>query len=229
VSRRCTACETISAVTGATEASRGLAEAVRAAGVRDARLLSAIAEIPRGHFVPPEKTAGAYLDEPVPIPRGQVTTQPSLVAQMIEALALRGDENVLEIGTGYGWQTALLARQAGAVWSIERWSDLAEVARANLERAGIAGAHVVVRDGTEGLPEHAPFDAIVVTAAFTSVPPPLGEQLAERGRLVQPIGPGGHDDVTLFAKRGERLVEVGHIVPARFVRLYGRHGYAEDG
>lgn len=229
MSRRCTACETISAVTAATEASRGLAEAVRAAGVRDERLLSAIAEIPRGHFVPPEKTAGAYLDEPVPIPRGQVTTQPSLVAQMIEALALRGDENVLEIGTGYGWQTALLARQAGAVWSIERWSDLAEVARANLERAGIAGATVVVRDGTEGLPEHAPFDAIVVTAAFTSVPPPLAEQLAEGGRLVQPIGPGGHDDVTLFAKRADRLVEIGHIVPARFVRLYGRHGYAEDG
>jgi protein-L-isoaspartate(D-aspartate) O-methyltransferase len=211
-----------------TDASRKLAAVVRAQGVRNERLLSAIAEIQRASFVPPEKAADAYLDEPVPIPHGQVTTQPSLLAQMIEALGLRGGEKVLEIGTGYGWQTALLARLAGAVWSIERWSDLAEVARANLERAGVAGAHVVVGDGTEGLPEQAPFDAIVVTAAFATVPPPLIEQLAVGGRLVQPIGPGGHDDVTLFEKGPEGLVEVGRIVPARFVRLYGTYGYSDD-
>ena len=208
--------------------SRSLAEAVRAEGVLDEHLLSAIAEIPRASFVPPEKTGRAYRDEPVPIPHGQVTTQPSLVAQMVEALALRRDEKVLEIGTGYGWQTALLARQVSAVWSIERWSDLAETARANLERAGVDNAHVVVGDGTEGLPEQAPFDAIVVTAAFTAVPPPLVEQLAAGGRLVQPIGPGGHDDVTLFEKRPNGLVDVGRIVPARFVRLHGRYGYADD-
>jgi protein-L-isoaspartate(D-aspartate) O-methyltransferase len=211
-----------------TDASRKLAAVVRAQGVTDERLLSAIAEIQRASFVPPEKAADAYGDEPVPIPHGQVTTQPSLLAQMIEALGLRGGEKVLEIGTGYGWQTALLARLAGAVWSIERWSDLAEVARANLERAGVAGAHVVVGDGTEGLPEQAPFDAIVVTAAFATVPPPLIEQLAAGGRLVQPIGPGGHDDVTLFEKGPEGLVEVGRIVPARFVRLYGTYGYSDD-
>jgi protein-L-isoaspartate(D-aspartate) O-methyltransferase len=211
-----------------TDASRKLAAVVRAQGVTDERVLSAIADIQRASFVPPEKAPDAYLDEPVPIPHGQVTTQPSLLAQMIEALALRGDEKVLEIGTGYGWQTALLARLAGAVWSIERWPNLAEVARANLERAGVAGAHVVVGDGTEGLPEQAPFDAIVVTAAFATVPPPLIEQLAEGGRLVQPIGPGGHDDVTLFEKGPEGLVEIGRIVPARFVRLYGTYGYSED-
>ena len=211
-----------------TDASRKLAAVVRAQGVTDERLLSAIADIQRASFVPPEKAADAYVDEPVPIPHGQVTTQPSLLAQMIEALGLRGGEKVLEIGTGYGWQTALLARLAGAVWSIERWPDLAEVARANLERAGVAGAHVVVGDGTEGLPEQAPFDGIVVTAAFATVPPPLIEQLAEGGRLVQPIGPGGHDDVTLFEKGPEGLVEIGRIVPARFVRLYGTYGYSED-
>jgi protein-L-isoaspartate(D-aspartate) O-methyltransferase len=214
-------------VTGGSEASR-LADTVRAEGVKDERLLSAIAEIPRASFVPPEKARDAYLDEPVPIPHAQVTTQPSLVAQMVEALALRGDEKVLEIGTGYGWQTALLARQASAVWSIERWHDLADTARANLERVGVRNAHVVVGDGTEGLPGQAPFDAIVVTAAFTSVPPPLVEQLAAGGRLVQPIGPGGHDDVTLFEKRPKGLVEVGRIVPARFVRLHGRYGFADE-
>jgi protein-L-isoaspartate(D-aspartate) O-methyltransferase len=218
-----------SVMKGTSHGSRSLAEAVRATGIRDERLLSAIAELPRASFVPPEKAGDAYWDEPVPIPHGQVTTQPSLVAQMVEALALGGREKVLEVGTGYGWQTALLAMQADAVWSIERWPGLADVARANLERAGIGNAHVVIGDGTLGLPEEAPFDAVIVTAAFTTVPPPLVEQLAAGGRLVQPIGPGGHDDVTLFEKRPERLVEVGRVVPARFVRLYGRYGYAEEG
>jgi protein-L-isoaspartate(D-aspartate) O-methyltransferase len=196
--------------------------------VRDERLLSAIAEIPRAAFVPPERAGNAYRDEPVSIPHGQVTTQPSLVAQMVEALALSGTEKVLEVGTGYGWQTALLARQAGSVWSIERWSDMADTARANLERAGIGNAQVVLGDGTEGLPEESPFDAIIVAAAFTSVPPPLAEQLTSGGRLVQPIGPGGRDDVTLFEKRPEGLVEIQSVVPARFVRLHGRYGYAGE-
>ena len=204
-----------------------LAEIVRGRGVRDERLLAAIAEIPRGAFVPPEVEAGAYGDTPLPIPHDQVTTQPSLVAQMVEALELAGSERVLEIGTGYGWQTALLARLAGKVWSIERWPDLLDAARANLGRAGIAGVELVVRDGSEGLPHEAPFDAVIVAAAFTSVPPPLAEQVAQSGRLVQPIGPGGRDDVTLFEKRSEGLVPVRSIVPAHFVRLRGRYGYGE--
>jgi protein-L-isoaspartate(D-aspartate) O-methyltransferase len=203
-----------------------LAEIVRGHGVRDERLLSAIAEIPRAAFVPLETAAAAYRDAPIPIPHDQVTTQPSLIAQMVEALELTGEENVLEVGTGYGWQSALLARLAGMVWSIERWSDLAATARANLE--GITNVRVVVGDGSEGLPDEAPFDAVIVAAAFTSVPPPLVDQVAEGGRLVQPIGPGGRDDVILFEKRPDGLVDVRSIVPAHFVRLRGRYGYSPE-
>jgi protein-L-isoaspartate(D-aspartate) O-methyltransferase len=206
-----------------------LADVVRGHGVRDEGLLAAIAEIPREAYVPPELSREAYTDRPLPIPHEQVTTQPSLIAQMVEALALTGGEKVLEIGTGYGWQTALLARLARAVWSMERWPDLLDTARANLERGGFENARLVLGDGTEGLPGGAPYDAVIVSAAFGTVPPPLVDQLAAGGRLVQPIGPGGHDDVTLFEKRPEGLVAIESIVPAHFVKLFGRYGYARDG
>ena len=129
------------------------------------RLLDAVGAVPRIDFVPQEERDRAYLDVPVRIPHDQVTTQPSLVARMIEALALSGDERVLEVGTGYGWQTALLARLAAAVWSVERRPDLAGTARENLARQRITNATVVVGDGSEGLGAHAPFDAILVSAA----------------------------------------------------------------
>jgi protein-L-isoaspartate(D-aspartate) O-methyltransferase len=160
----------------------------------------------------------------VPIPHGQVTTQPSLVAAMVESLGLVGHERVLEIGTGYGWQTALLAQLAAEVWSVERWDDLAAAARANIARHGVANAAVVIGDGSEGLPEHAPYDAVLVSAAFPRVPPPLVEQLAEGGRLVQPIGEGGDEDVILFRKRGGVLERVRTVALARFVPLVGEHG-----
>jgi protein-L-isoaspartate(D-aspartate) O-methyltransferase len=182
-------------------------------------------EIPRADFVPPGLVDRAYDDEPLPIPRDQVTTQPSLTAQMIEALALDGSERVLEIGTGYGFQTALLARLAREVWSVERFADLAATAEANLARHGIDNAHVVVGDGSQGLLEHAPYDAVIVAAAFPEVPPPLEEQLAPGGRIVQPIGPGGHDDVVLFEKRPGGLAKRRSVTGAHFVRLVGRHGY----
>jgi protein-L-isoaspartate(D-aspartate) O-methyltransferase len=196
-------------------------------GITDDRVLGAVRAVPRSVFVPPELRHRAYEDEPLPIPHGQVTTQPSLIARMIEALRLRGDERVLEVGTGYGFQTALLARMVSAVWSIERWAELAQTARANLAHEGIGNARVVVGDGTAGLPKHAPFDAIVVSAAFTSVPGPLADQLAGDGRLVQPIGTGGADDVVLFVRRPEGLVREALVTGAHFVRLVGAHAFAE--
>lgn len=202
-----------------------LASAARASGVRDERLLAVMATLPRAGFVPPEQASRAYRDEPVGITHGQVTTQPSLVAQMVEALDLHGGEKVLEVGTGYGYQTALLAALAREVWSVELWQDLSDAARAALEAHAVAGVHLVVGDGTLGLPDQAPFDAILVAAAFPAVPPPLARQLAIGGRLVQPIGPGGREDVTLFGKDDRGLGARRRITGARFVPLYGDHGH----
>ena len=175
--------------------------------------------MPRAAFVPASQVGRAYLDRPVPIPHDLVTTQPSLVARMVEALALTGTEPVLEVGTGYGWQTALLASRARFVWSVERWPDLAATARSNLARQGIANVEVVAGDGSEGMPEEAPFEAIIVSAACLHVPPPLAEQLAPGGRLVQPIGLGGDDEVILFEHRDGELRVVRRLTGARFVPL----------
>lgn len=185
--------------------------------------------MPRAEFVPSELSGSAYVDQPLPISHEQVTTQPSLVARMVEALELRGPERVLEIGTGFGWQTALLARLGARVWSVERWPDLAEAARDRLERIGATNAVVVVGDGTDGLPEDAPYDAILVSAAFPSVPSALVAQLGDGGRLVQPLGEGGDEEVFLFEKRGGDLVQRRMLTRARFVRLYGRHGFPSTG
>ena len=191
--------------------------------MHEERVLAAIAAVPRLDFVPAEHADLANIDVPISIPRRQVTTQPSLVARMVEALALTGDERVLEVGTGYGWQTALLARLAREVFSVERFPDLAEAARAAL--AGYKNVQIVVGDGSDGLPEHAPFDAILVAAAYPTVPDPLAEQLAEGGRLVQPLGSGGAEDVVLFEKRGGELRRVRSVSDAHFVRLHGRHAF----
>ena len=202
-----------------------LARAAEAVGVDDVRVLEALRHVPRAAFVSAAVAESAYLDRPLPIPHGQVTTQPSLVAMMVEALALTGSERVLEIGTGHGFQSAILARLAGFVWSVERWEDIAATARANLARHGVENIAVLVGDGSEGLPEHAPYDAILVSAAFPAVPDPLVAQLAEGGRLVQPIGRGGRETVTLFESRGGRLLRRRAVTGARFVPLYGKHGY----
>jgi protein-L-isoaspartate(D-aspartate) O-methyltransferase len=202
-----------------------LLAALRADGLREPRLLEAVRAVPRAEFVPPDAADLAYHDAPLRIPHEQVTTQPSLVAKMVDALGLTGTERVLEVGTGYGWQTALLARLAREVWSVERWPDLAETARENLSRHGVDNATVVVGDGSEGLAEQAPFDAILVSAAFPAVPAPLTEQLAVGGRLVQPIGPGGAEDVVLFERRPGGLARRRTITGARFVRLVGRRGF----
>jgi protein-L-isoaspartate(D-aspartate) O-methyltransferase len=200
---------------------------IRAAGVRDRALLAAIGRVPRAEFVPPQRRADAYWDEPLPIPHAQVTTQPSLVARMVAALRLRGGERVLEVGTGYGWQTALLAELAAEVWSVERFDDVAEAARANLARHGAANAHVVVGDGSAGLPERSPYEAIVVSAAHPEVPEPLEQQLAPGGRLVIPLGPGGDEDVVAFERTAGGLERRASVSRAHFVRLVGAHAFED--
>jgi protein-L-isoaspartate(D-aspartate) O-methyltransferase len=202
-----------------------LVTAARRAGVDDPRVLDAMRRVPRAAFVPLDQVGSAEHDEPVPIPHRQVTTQPSLSARMVQALRLIGAEHVLEVGTGYGYQTALLAKLASFVTSIERWPDLAEPARRNLAAQGIKNVRVVDGDGTEGVLATAPYDAILVSAAFPQVPEPLVDQLRIGGLLVQPIGAGGADRVTLFERRAEGLVSREVVCHARFVRLYGRHGF----
>lgn len=167
-------------------------------------------------------------DRPIPIAHDQVTTQPSLVALMVEALHLEGRERVLEVGTGLGYQAAILSRLCAYVVTIERHADLAEEAQRNLRRAAIANVTVIHGDGTWGHSPLAPYDAIILAAAATRVPDPLVEQLAEGGILVQPVGPGGDELVTSFRKRGGLLVEATEIVGAYFVPLVSEVGGEEE-
>lgn len=201
-----------------------LSELLREEGIHDERILAAFRNIDRALFVPPEYQMLAYHDVPIAIGRNQVTTQPSLIAHMLEGLRLQGSERVLEIGTGWGFQTALLATLGREVVSIERFASLASEARRNLLRAGIENALVLVGDGTLGAPERAPYDAIIVSAAAPEVPPPLVEQLAEGGRLVQPIGPGGDELVFAFHKHAGQLHRRSQLTRAYFVPLLGRYG-----
>jgi protein-L-isoaspartate(D-aspartate) O-methyltransferase len=209
--------------------SRGVPEdlvvAAAAAGVTNERVLAAVLDTRRTLYVPDEHAGMAYVDAPIPIPHGQVTTQPSLSARMIEALELTGGEHVLEVGSGHGYQAALLARLAAEVVSVEIWTDLAEETRRHLASDDIGNVTVLVGDGTEGAPEHAPFDGIVVSAAYPDVPPPLVEQLRVDGRLVQPMGRGGGEDVVVHERDADGLKPGRVLTPASFVRLIGRYGF----
>lgn len=204
--------------------STRLRDAVQRAGVHDGRVLDAFLAVDRTRFVPAAHASLAETDEPVPIGHGQVTSQPSLIGRMVEGLKLSRGDRVLEIGTGFGYQTAILATLAREVYSMEIVPQLAEQARRNLEGAGIRNATVVVGDGTLGLPAHAPYQAIVVSAASPIVPPALVEQLDRDGRLVQPIGPGGDERVTAFRKRDGRLIEERVLTGASFVPLVSGEG-----
>ncbi|WP_411135583.1 protein-L-isoaspartate(D-aspartate) O-methyltransferase [Streptomyces sp. C10] len=205
--------------------SEDLVRAVRAAGVSDERLLQAVRMTPRAPFVPAAHAPSAHQDVPLPIGRGQVTTQPSLSAMMIDGLDLHGREHVLEVGTGLGFQTALLARLAADVVSIEWWPDIAQQARRNLDRQNVPHVELRVGDGSAGVPDRAPYDAILVSAAFPDVPPPLVEQLRIGGRLVQPLGTGGREEVVSFRRTASGLERGRVLTLARFVRLHGRYGY----
>lgn len=196
-----------------------LARLIDKEGLSDPRISAAFRAIDRADFVPPEVRDEAYLDRPVPLPCKQTTSQPSLIARMVDAAAVSDGDRVLEVGTGYGFQTALLARLGAQVVSVERFSVLADAARANLTRTGIDGAEVVVGNGWEGASDRGPFQAIVVSAAASEVPPALGDQLAEGGRMVIPVKSGRSDDVILYEKKEGTLKHVRVITPARFVPL----------
>jgi protein-L-isoaspartate(D-aspartate) O-methyltransferase len=182
------------------------------------RIADAFDAVDRAGFVP-EDSVDVYRDRPVPIPEGQTTSQPSLIARMIEALDPQPGDRVLEVGAGYGYQTALLAKLCREVVSMDRWDSLAARARGNLAAAGIGNAEVFVGDGWKGCPGRAPFDGIVVAAAATEVPPAYASQLSDGGRLVIPVKRRGSDEVTLYEKRDEGLVGVRLVAPARFVPL----------
>ncbi|MEP6811639.1 MAG: protein-L-isoaspartate(D-aspartate) O-methyltransferase [Actinomycetota bacterium] len=200
---------------------------LRARGIGDERVLAAMARVPRELFVSPELRAHAYEDDALPIGHDQSISQPYMVARICAGLALRGKEKVLDVGTGSGYQAAVLAELAGEVHSIERIPELADRARAALDAAGYAGrVHVHVGDGTKGLPEVAPFAAIAVAAAAPELPNSLYEQLELRGRLVVPVG-GRRQQMLQVIVRTLEGPAVLRAVACRFVPLLGAEGFAQ--
>jgi protein-L-isoaspartate(D-aspartate) O-methyltransferase len=197
---------------------------LRRRGIRDERVLAALGRVPRELFVPVQERAAAYSDNALPIGHGQTISQPYMVARICEDLQLRGEERVLDVGAGSGYQAAVLAELAAAVVAVERIPELAEQARANLAVAGYERVEVVVGDGTLGVPGRAPFDAIAVAAAAPEPPPALYEQLAEGGRLVVPVGERTEQLLLVVEKReGGRRIRFS--VPCRFVPLVGERGF----
>jgi protein-L-isoaspartate(D-aspartate) O-methyltransferase len=203
----------------AEERERMVTDQIEARGVRDARVLAALRAIPRHEFVPEGQRAHAYEDRPLPIGEGQTISQPYIVAVMSELLELDGSEKVLEIGTGSGYQAAVLAKLAREVWSIEIVPELAQRADADLRRQGYTNVHVRAGDGYRGWPEQAPFDAIIVTAAPGHVPQPLVEQLAVGGQMVLPVGELSQDLVRVV--RGKEGVRQERLFGVRFVPMTG--------
>jgi protein-L-isoaspartate(D-aspartate) O-methyltransferase len=199
---------------------------IEARGIHDPRVLEAMREIPRHVFIPGDLSGAAYHDRPLPIGKGQTISQPYIVALMTELLGVQPDDRVLEIGTGSGYQAAILARLAHEVVSLERIPEVAEQARKNLSALGITQVAVIVGDGTEGYPSRAPYDAIIITASTPEIPAPLIDQLADGGRLVAPVGGRDLQELVKLVRHGDRIerLSYGGVV---FVPLIGRHGWQE--
>jgi protein-L-isoaspartate(D-aspartate) O-methyltransferase len=204
-----------------------LVETIRSRGINDLAVLRAFEMTPRHLFVPTGLRHRAYEDAPLPIGSGQTISQPSIHAKYLELMRLKGDEKVLEIGTGSGYQTVLLAHLAAQVFSIERIAPVLDQGRANIQRAGVRNVSLLLGDGTVGWRAHAPYDAILVSAASPKVPQPLVEQLADGGRLVIPLGGKDEQELVVFTRQGGELVRES-VLPVRFVPLFGMHGWRED-
>jgi protein-L-isoaspartate(D-aspartate) O-methyltransferase len=200
---------------------------LRARGIRDERVLTAMSHVPRHEFVSADYRDHVYEDHPILIGEDQTLSQPYIVAIMLEALALSPSDTVLEVGTGSGYQTALLAELTQQVYSVERHGSLARAAQATLARLGYTNAEVLLGDGSHGLPDRAPYDAIVVSAAAPQIPPPLLEQLREGGRMAIPVGPAHAQELQSVRKEAGQLA-VTSLARCRFVPLIGSKGYCSD-
>jgi protein-L-isoaspartate(D-aspartate) O-methyltransferase len=197
---------------------------LRERGIEDERVLAAMGEVPREAFLPERRREQAYVDAALPIGAEQTISQPWIVAAVLQALALTGEERVLEVGTGSGYSTCLLGRLAAHVVSVERHASLARAAAEHLRARGAHNVELMVGDGSRGVPDRAPFDAIAVHAAAPAPPPALIEQLAEGGRLVVPVASGKEEMLTLLRRHGAELESTG-IAPCRFVPLIGAEGF----
>lgn len=207
---------------------RMVEEQVRGRGVTDPRVIEAMLKVPRHLFVPEALSSQAYNDFPLPIGERQTISQPYMVGVMSEALQLRGDEKVLEIGTGSGYQAAVLALLARQVFSLERIPELARQARRTLDNCGFARVNIRVTDGTYGWENEAPFDGIVVTAGAPAIPRPYLEQLTLGGRLVIPVGDRISQILVRVTRRGEQDFREERLFGCRFVPLVGNHGWREE-
>jgi protein-L-isoaspartate(D-aspartate) O-methyltransferase len=193
---------------------------IEARGISDPATLAALRTVPRHEFLPMRLRSEAYADYPLPIGHGQTISQPFIVAFMTEAIRPQPGEKILEIGAGSGYQAAILAQMGAQVYTIEIVEPLAEMARQTLERLGYKNARVKSGDGFRGWPEHAPFDAIIVTCAPDKIPAPLIEQLRDGGRMIIPVGSGMNQELVLLRKAGDKI-EKQSVLPVRFVPMTG--------
>ena len=206
------------------ERRRMVERQIEARGIHNPRVLATMREIPRHHFIPPPYDQAAYDDNPLPIGNGQTISQPYIVALMTELLRPEPSDNILEIGAGSGYQAAILSRLVQRLTTIERIPSVTILARNNLKSLGIRNVEVVEGDGTQGYPQNAPYDGIIVTAATPEIPQTLTDQLADGGRLVAPVGGRDIQELVTLEKHGDLLIPEHH-GGVRFVPLIGRHGW----
>ena len=204
----------------AAERQRMVQQQLKTRGINDARVLAAMAKVPREEFIPPESRAAGYEDGPLPIGHGQTISQPYIVAFMTEQLRLKASDRVLEIGTGSGYQAAILAELVSEIYSVEIVEPLAKNAEATLQHLGYKNVHVKIGDGYKGWPDAAPFDAIIVTCAPEKVPQPLIDQLKDGGRVVIPVGERFAQQLYLLEKKNGQIKE-SVTLPVRFVPMAG--------
>jgi protein-L-isoaspartate(D-aspartate) O-methyltransferase len=210
----------------ATERFSMVESQLRQRGIRDERLLAAMSKVPRHEFVSQQNWNEAYADHPIPIAENQTTSQPYMIAAMVQAAQVKPEDRVLEIGAGSGYQTAVLAELAREVFAVERYGSLAETAQKTLERLGYRNARIITGDGSLGLLEAAPFDVIIVSAAAPRLPQALIDQLAIGGRLLIPIGDADQQVVKLVQRNAAGTTTVRTLEGCRFVPLIGEQGFA---